>query len=49
MSCRGTAHDLHRLVLIHGCGTVPEKQRPLMDIAAEVMVDESRRIVAKRQ
>jgi len=28
---------------------VPEKQRPLMDIAPEVMVDESRRIVAKRQ
>ena len=28
---------------------VPEKQRSLMDIAAEVMADESRPIVAKRQ
>ena len=43
-----TAHDLHRLVLIHGREQarlmVPKKQRPLVDIAAEVMADESRRI-----
>ena len=42
------AHDLHRLVLIHGRERarlmVPEKQRPLVDIAAEVMADESQRI-----
>ena len=42
------AHDLHRLVLIHGRERarlmVPEKQRSLVDIAAEVMADESQRI-----
>ncbi len=39
---------LHQLVLIHGRERarelVPEKQRPLVDIAAEVMADESQRI-----
>ena len=42
------AHDLHRLVLVHGRERarlmVPERQRPLVDIAAEVMADESQRI-----
>ena len=39
---------LHQLVLIHGRERaremVPERQRPLVDIAAEVMADESQRI-----
>jgi hypothetical protein len=43
-----TAHDLHRLVLLHGrerAGLmVPQRQRSLVDIAAEVMADESQRI-----
>jgi hypothetical protein len=42
------AHGLHRLVLVHGRERaremVPDKQRPLVDIAAEVMADESQRI-----
>ena len=42
------ASKVHRLVLIHGRERaremVPEKQRPLVDIAAEVMADESQRI-----
>jgi hypothetical protein len=45
---RHGAHDLHRLVLIHGREKarlmVPEKQRSLVDIAADVMADESQRI-----
>jgi hypothetical protein len=44
----GTAQGLHQLVLIHGRDRaremVPERQRPLVDIAAEVMADESQRI-----
>lgn len=43
-----TGSGLHQLVLIHGRERaremVPERQRPLVDIAAEVMADESRRI-----
>jgi hypothetical protein len=42
------ALGLHKLVLIHGRELarqmVPERQRPLVDIAAEVMADESQRI-----
>src|SRR3984957_14513027 len=42
------AMRLHQLVLIHGRERarelVPEKQRPLVDIAAEVMADETQRI-----
>lgn len=42
------AHNLHRLVLIHGRERarqmVDVKMRPLVDIAAEVMADESQRI-----
>jgi len=42
------ANDLHRLVLIHGRERarqmVPEKQRGLIDIAAEVMADDTQRI-----
>lgn len=40
--------NVHRLVLMHGRERartmVPEKQRPLVDIAAEVMADESQRM-----
>lgn len=40
--------DLHRLVLVHGREAaremVPEKQRPLVDIAAEVLADETQAI-----
>ncbi len=43
-----TAHNLHRLVLIHGRDRarqmVDAKMRPLVDIAADVMADESQRI-----
>ena len=43
-----TGLGLHQLVLIHGRERaremVPERQRPLVDIAAEVMADESQRI-----
>ena len=43
-----TMNRLHQLVLVHGRERarelVPEKQRPLVDIAAEVMADESQRI-----
>jgi Plasmid encoded RepA protein len=43
-----TSLGLHQLVLIHGRERaremVPERQRPLVDIAAEVMADESQRI-----
>jgi len=43
-----TAHDLHRLVLLHGRERarlmVPQRQRSLVDIAAEVMANESQRI-----
>ena len=43
-----TGFGLHQLVLIHGRERaremVSERQRPLVDIAAEVMADESRRI-----
>jgi hypothetical protein len=43
-----TAHSLHQLVLIYGRERaremVPEKRRPLVDIAAEVMADENQRI-----
>ena len=39
---------LHQLVIVHGRERaremVPERQRPLVDIAAEVMADESQRI-----
>ena len=42
------AHDLHRLVLIHGRERarqmVDVKTRPLVDIAADVLADESQRI-----
>jgi Plasmid encoded RepA protein len=42
------ADDLHGLVLLHGREKaremVPESQRPLIDIAAEVMADEAQRI-----
>ena len=42
------AHDLHRLVLIHGRERAREmvdvKARPLVDIAADVLADESQRI-----
>jgi hypothetical protein len=42
------AYGLHQLVLIHGRDRaremVPEKQRPLVDIAADVMANESQRI-----
>lgn len=48
MDCSDTALGLHQLVLIHGRERaremVPERQRPLVDIAAEVMADESQRI-----
>ena len=41
------AHDLHRLVLIHGRERAREmvdvKTRPLVDIAADVLADESQR------
>lgn len=41
-------HNLHQLVLIHGReqarAMVPESQQSLVDIAAEVMADESQRI-----
>lgn len=44
----GAAHELHKLVLIHGRERaremVPERQRQLVDIAAEVMADERQRI-----
>ena len=40
--------NVHRLVLVHGRGRAREmvsvRQRPLVDIAAEVMADESQRI-----
>ena len=40
--------NVHRLVLMHGRerarAMVSEKQRPLVDIAAEVMADESQRM-----
>jgi Plasmid encoded RepA protein len=43
-----TGLGLHQLVLIHGRERaremVPQRQRPLVDIAAEVMADESQRI-----
>jgi hypothetical protein len=43
-----TGLGLHQLVLLHGRERaremVPERQRPLVDIAAEVMADESLRI-----
>jgi hypothetical protein len=42
------AHSIHHLVLVHGRERarelVPEKQRPLVDIAAEVLADEQQRI-----
>jgi len=42
------AHGVHQLVLVHGHEQarqmVPEKQRPLVDIAAEVMADERQNI-----
>ena len=42
------AHDLHRLVLIHGRERarqmVDVKTRPLVDIAAEVLADDTQRI-----
>ena len=48
MDSSHAAHDLHRLVLIHGRERarlmVPQRQRSLVDIAAEVMADESQRI-----
>ena len=48
MDGNDTVHRLHQLVLIHGRERaremVPEKQRSLVDIAAEVMSDESQRI-----
>ena len=48
MSRSDGANDLHRLVLIHGRERarqmVPEKQRGLIDIAAEVMADDTQRI-----
>jgi hypothetical protein len=43
-----TSLGLHRLVLVHGRERaremVPERQRPLIDIAAEVMSDDAQRI-----
>ena len=48
MDDNDTVLRLHQLVLIHGRERaremVPEKQRSLVDIAAEVMSDESQRI-----
>ena len=48
MDSSETAQGLHQLVLIHGRERaremVPERQRPLVDIAAQVMADESQRI-----
>jgi hypothetical protein len=42
------AHGVHQLVLVHGQERarqmVPEKQRPLVDIAAQVMADEHQNI-----
>ena len=42
------AHSVHQLVLVHGRdrarAMVPERQRALVDIAAEVLADDSRRI-----
>ena len=44
----GGAHEIHRLVLVHGRERARElvdpKARPLVDIAAEVMGDETQRI-----
>ena len=44
----GDTSNVHRLVLMYGRerarAIVPEKQRPLVDIAAEVMADESQRM-----
>ena len=48
MDSNDTTNGLHQLVLVHGRERaremVPERQRPLVDIAAEVMADESQRI-----
>lgn len=48
MDGNSRAHTLHQLVLLHGRERaremVPERQRPLIDIAAEVMADENQRI-----
>ena len=48
MNSSDGAHDLHRLVLLHGRERarqmVDVKMRPLVDIAADVLADESQRI-----
>ena len=48
MSSADAAQGIHHLVLVHGRERarelVPEKQRPLVDIAAEVLADEQQRI-----
>lgn len=48
MEDSGGAHEIHRLVLVHGRERARElvgpKARPLVDIAAEVMADETQRI-----
>src|SRR3954452_11072810 len=48
MENSGRAHEIHRLVLAHGRERARElvdpKARPLVDIAAEVMADETQRI-----
>lgn len=48
MDSGDAAHGLHRLVLLHGRerarAMVPQRQRALVDIAAEVMADESQSI-----
>jgi Plasmid encoded RepA protein len=48
MEASGKAHEIHRLVLVHGRERARElvepKARPLIDIAAEVMADETQRI-----
>lgn len=48
MEGSGGAHEIHRLVLVHGRERARElvdpKARPLVDIAAEVMADETQRI-----
>jgi Plasmid encoded RepA protein len=48
MKDRDAAHGVHQLVLLHGHERaremVPERQRPLVDIAAEVLADERQNI-----
>ena len=48
MDSSDVAQGVHQLVLVHGQARaremVPERQRPLVDIAAEVLADEQQRI-----